>query len=669
MQIKLAGALLAATVLTSTAARAESVNAFLGPLLATAPDAATINSKCDRVVREIERRQAQLEGETGPATIDTTLQRYDDIAALLGDSSGEFTLYREVMADDARRNAGGNCAVRLSALASKIGLSRPIYDRLKAIDTSHADAPTKYYLKQTLESYVRGGVSLPADQRAEVQALQEKIAKAGNEFDANIAAGEKSIEVDPLELAGLPADYIAAHPPGKDGKVTITTTYPDYQPVMAYADSDKLRHDLSVAYAQRAWPKNDSVLQQLFHLRQQLAEKLGFRNYAELVLQDKMVNTPEKVETLLTQMSGAAKPAADRDYAKLLAMLKEKEPGATEVKPWQVSWLKAMVQKRDYDYDPQEARKYFAYDEVRDGVLKLSEDLFGVEIRKWNTPVWDPDVEPYEVYQDGKLIGRIYIDSHPRPGKFTHGNTVPFRAGIAGDSVPMAALVMNLPKGGFKTGLMEHRDVETFLHEFGHVLHHIFGGTQRWYGESGIATEWDFVEAPSQMLENWVYDYDTLAKFAKDKDGKVIPRELVEKMNKARYFGIGMSDMGQLALSNVSLKFHTEPVPEYMGEATRYYLDKYATIPAPDYDEMQDAFGHLNGYSAMYYTYRWSIVIADDMFTRFQKEGLRNRETAMEYRKDVLSKGGTEPAAELVRSFLGRDISLDAYKAKMVKDQ
>ena len=664
MHRNLACVLLAATALGSTSARAESVNAFLGPILADAPTAAPLNAQCDRIAKEIERRQAALEAQTGPATIETTLKPYDDIVALINDGMGEFSLYQQVMTDDARRKAGGDCQVRLSALSSKLSLSRPIYDRLKAIDASKADAETRYYLKLTLASYVRSGVSLPPEQRAEVQALQEKIAKVGNDFDANIADGEKSIEVDPAELAGLPADYIADHKPGADGKVKITTTYPDYQPVMAYADSDKLRHDLSVAYNQRAWPKNDALLQQLFHLRQQLAEKLGFRNYAELILQDKMVNTPQKVQTLLDQMSAAAKPAAERDYAKLLSMLKQKEPGATDIKFWQTSWLGTQVQKRDYDYDAQEARQYFEYNEVRDGILQLASDLFGIQFKKWNTPVWDPLVEPYEVYKEGKLIGRIYIDSHPRPGKYTHADTVPFRAGIAGDSVPEGALVMNLPNGN-----MEHADVETFLHEFGHLLHHTFAGTHRWFGESGITTEWDFVEAPSQMLENWVYDYDTLAKFARNKDGQVIPRALVEKMNKARYFGLGMSDMRQLGLSNISLKFHTEPVPEYVGEATRYYLDKYTLMPTPDYVQMQDAFGHLNGYSAMYYTYRWSIVIADDMFTRFQKEGLRNQKTAAEYRNDVLAPGGTMPAAQLVHNFLGRDISLDAYRAKMAKDR
>ena len=669
MRIQLVGALLAATALTATAAHAETINDFLGPIDGNPSTAAEINARCDKIASEIERRMKQLEEEAGPATIDTTFERFDDINGMINSAGGEFALDREVMADDSRRKAGGACEVRLDGLGTKLGLSRPIYDRLKAIDATNADEQTKYYLKQTLEAYVRSGVSLPPDQRAEVQALQDEISKIGNEFDANIANGTKSIEVDPSELAGLPADYIAAHKPGEDGKVTITTADPDYGPVMRYADSDDVRHKLSMAYNQRAWPENDEVLQKLFHLRQQLAMKLGFRNYAELQLQDKMLNTPEKVQNLLDEMSAAARPAAKRDYAKLLSMLKEKEPDATKVEIWQTSWLTAQVQKRDYDYDTQEARKYFAYNDVRDGILQLTQDLFGVTFKKWDTPVWDPDVETYEIFQDGKLLGQIYIDSHPRPGKYTHANAISIRNGIAGNSVPVAALVMNLPKGDHTTGLMEHGEVTTFLHEFGHLLHDVFGGTQRWLGQSGVATEWDFVEAPSQMLENWVYDYDTLAKFAKDKDGKVIPRELVEKMNKARYFDLGMFNMSQLGLTNISLKFHTEPVPKYMGEATRYYLDKYALVPEPEYYQMQDRFGHLNGYGAMYYTYRWSIVIADDMFTRFQKEGLRNRETALEYRNDVIGKGGTEPAAKLVHDFLGRDISLDAYKAKLEKDQ
>ncbi|WP_336977226.1 M3 family metallopeptidase [Altererythrobacter fulvus] len=672
MRNKIAGTLLAATALAASPAEAKaakqpSVVDFMGPLLATASDAAAIDGKCDLFVKEIERRIAELENETGPATVGTSLVRYDELIALIGGGSGEFTLYQEVMADQPRRDAGGNCQVRLSTLSSKLSLSRPIYDRLKAIDASKEDAATQFYLKQALASFERSGVALGNAERAEIQALQEKIAEVGNEFDANIAAGQKSLKVAPSELEGLPEDFIAAHKPGEDGLVTITTATPDYVPVMSYAKSDKLRQELSVIYNQRAFPENDAKLRELLHLRQQLAEKLGRRNFAELVLEDKMVNTPKKVEKLLEDMAEAALPAAKGDYAKNLAVLQELRPGATDIKFWETGWLSPIVQQRYYDYDPQEARKYFAYNDVRDGILRLTQDLFGVEIRPWKTQVWDKDVEPYEVYDQGKLIGRFYLDSHPRPGKYSHANMVPLRPGVPGKSVPLGALVMNMAKGDHSTGLMEHGDVETFLHEFGHLIHGIFGGTQRWFAQSGVATEWDFVEAPSQMLENWVYDYDTLKTFAKDKDGNPIPRDLVEKMNRARLFNAGFGDMRQLGYSNISLEFHQQPVPENMGEAARYYRGAFDLVPTPDYVEMQAAFGHLNGYSAIYYTYRWSKVIADDLFTRFSAEGLRNIATAKDYREKVLAMGGTKPASELVQDFLGREVSLDAYRAEMAK--
>jgi thimet oligopeptidase len=660
-----AAALLAATTLSAPAHAAGVLDA-MGPILAEAPDAATLDAKCDRYVGEIEARQAALESESGPATIDGTLVRFDEVTALINGGLGEFTLYQQVMADQPRRDAGANCQIRLSALGSRLSLSRPIYDRLKAIDAQGADAATVLFLSRTLQAFERSGVALDEAQRARVQELNEELARLGTEFENNIANGRQVIRVEPSELAGLPADFIAAHPPGDDGLVEISTDTPDYQPVMTYAESDALRRRLSEIYNRRAYPENDAVLTQIFTLRQELAEILGRPNYAALVLEDKMVDSPERVQELLAEMAAAARPAAMADYEKNLQVLRELRPGAEQIEFWQTGWLSPKVQQRFYAYDPQEARQYFAYDNVRDGILKLTEDLFGVDIRPWDTPLWDPDVEAYEMVEGNRVIGRFYFDSHPRPGKYTHANMIPLRPGVDGEP-PVAALVMNLPKGDHSTGLMEHSQVTTFLHEFGHMIHGMFGGHTRWLGQSGVATEWDFVEAPSQMLENWVYDYDTLAGFAVDEDGNTIPRELVEKMNRARYFNLGLGDMTQLGYANISLQFHQNPVPEDLGAATRQWRDEYAIVPAPEWVQFQDAFTHLNGYSAIYYTYRWSKVIADDLFTRFAAEGLRNPETARAYREAVLEPGGTKPAAQLVRDFLGRDVSLDAYRAELEK--
>ncbi len=659
----------------ASALQPNSAEKFMGEILSDPGDAATITQRCDAYLTEIAGRQKVLEAERGAATVQRTLQRYDDINNLIAGGASEFALYREVMADDARRQAGANCEVKLSAANTNLNLSRRVYDRLKAIDPARADDSTRLYLKRALGSFERAGVALPTEQRAKAQSLQNRISETSTAFEKAIADGRKTVLADPAELDGLPADWLAARKPGPDGKITVSTDYPDLIPVMTYANGAGLRQRLYEANLTRAYPDNDARLRDLLNLRQELATLLGRPNYAAMALEDKMLDEPAKVERLLVEMAGAAKPASDRDYARKLAVYRIDHPGATEFQPWDNAWLGQQVQKRDFAYNRQEARQYFSYDKVRDGILRLTEDLFSVTIRPWQTRTWHPQVETYEVLDRqgpsaGKLIGRFYFDSHPRPGKYNHANMINLRQGVAGRAIPVGALVMNLPAGDHSTGLMEHGDVETFLHEFGHMVHHIFGGqTARWSGLSGVATEWDFVEAPSQMLEEWVFDYDTLKRFAVDAQGNVIPPALVEKMNNARYFDMGMGDMRQLALSNISLRLHQASAPADLGARTRELDAQYNPVPlAPD-TQMQASFGHLSGYSAYYYTYRWSKVIADDLFTRFSREGLRNASTAMQYRKLVLEPGGAKPAAELAADFLGRPISLDAYKAEMAKNK
>lgn len=661
--------LLAATSGISVQARQLPIDTFIQPIQADAKDAAALKAVCDRSIAEIERRQRELETEIGPATQLRSLQRFDDLVNLISATAGESTLYREVMADEARRQAGADCEVRVANASSKLSLSRPIYDRLKAIPTIGMSDATRLFLTRTLADFERAGVASDAAKRTQIQALQEQLSKASTDFAANIANGRKTVTADPAELEGLPADYIAAHKPGADGKVVISTDYPDINPVMAYAKSEALRKRLSLANLTRAYPQNDAVLRTILDLRQQIATLLGRPNYAALVLENKMVNTPEKVEKLLADMAAAARPAGERDYAKKLAAQKLTQPDATKIEPWNSGYLGRQVQQSLYAYDRQESRKYFAYNQVRDGILALTQDLFGVEIRPWKTAVWDPAVEPYELLDHGKVIGRFYFDSHPRPGKYNHANMVPLRNGIVGRSIPVAALVMNMPAGDHATGLMEHADVTTFLHEFGHMLHGMFSPGQRWAGVSGITTEWDFVEAPSQMLEEWVYDYDTLSRFARDAKGNPIPRELVAKMNAARYFDLGIADMRQLALANISLRLHQGKAPADIGAEVKRLDAQYNLLPLMEGSQFQDAFGHLTEYSAIYYTYRWSKVIADDMFTQFAARGLRDRATADRYRRVVLQPGGSKPAAQMVEEFLGRPISLDAYKAEMARNK
>ncbi|WP_052769000.1 M3 family metallopeptidase [Aurantiacibacter marinus] len=646
---------LAATTMLATPAFAQVSN-LVGPVMAN-PTVEDIEERCHYYASLIDLNRDAIIGDAAEPTVETTLQRYDDITSTVFTGQFEGGLYAQVMGTPELRAAGGACAARIIGMQSEISLSRPLFERLEALDVSDADATTQNYHADILGQFRRAGVALDDAGRARVQEINDALAALSVEFARNIAEDGRTIEIAPHELDGLPQDYIDAREVGENGMITITTASPDVSPILSYAVNDNLRRRVLDVYSQRAWPANDEVLRQIFTLRGELADLLGYDNYAELQFAERMLNTTDKVEDLIVETEAAARPVAEADYAQLFAMLQELQPGAEQIEAHQLGWLAPKVQQANYDFDRQEAREYFQHDNVRDGIFALTQQLFGVEVRNWDTPVWHEDAEAYELIENGEVIGRFYLDSHPRPGKYTHNNVVPLYVGTPVDGIPVAALVQNMPDG-----LMEHGQVETFLHEFGHVLHFIFGSRHRWAGTSMFTVEWDFIEAPSQILENWVYDYDTLASFAVNAEGETIPRDLVERMNAVRYFGQGMGEMRQLGLTATSYNFYTQPIPGDLGEAARDWQQDYSLTPISPTQEMQAAFGHLDGYGAAYYTYGWSRVIAAEMFSRFLAEGITNPETAADYRRLVLEPGGTKPAAQLVRDFTGRTISFDAFR-------
>jgi thimet oligopeptidase len=331
--------------------------------------------------------------------------------------------------------------------------------------------------------------------------------------------------------------------------------------------------------------------------------------------------------------------------------------------PWQYGFLNEKVRREQFDVDSKVVRQYFNFDATRDGMLALVQDLFGVTIKPWATFTWHEEVEPYELWDGEKLIGHFYLDMHPRDGKYQHAAVFPIQSGITGEQPPLAGLVCNFPRGD---ELMQHSQVVTFLHEFGHLVHFLLAGDHQWSNVSGITTEWDFVEAPSQMLQEWVWDYDTISQFARNAEGEPLPEDLLERMIAARDFGLGMGTRRQLALAALSMGlYNRDPegldIKAFSDGLTREYTKFEPTEDAHFFA----SFGHLNGYSAIYYTYQWSLAIATDMFTRFQDEGLRNVETSGEYRDLVLARGGARPAGELVTDFLGREISFKPYADRL----
>jgi len=418
---------------------------------------------------------------------------------------------------------------------------------------------------------------------------------------------------------------------------------------------------------------NMDVLGQMMAKRHELATTLGYASWAEYITADKMVGTDEKAQSFIDDVVRASGARADSEYGVQLRRLQQDEPQATVVQPWQSSYYSEQVRKSSYDFDSQKVRPYFPYDRVRDGVLGLTSRLFGVEFRKVeDAPVWDASVDCYEMFEGGKLVGRFYLDMHPRDGKFNHAAQFDVRTGIEGRQIPEAALVCNFPGGEpGDPGLMQHSDVTTFLHEFGHLIHTLFAGHQKWCGIGGIRTEWDFVEAPSQMLEEWAWDPAVLATFAKHYEtGEPIPAGLVEQMKRADEFGKGLRVRRQMVYAQISLSFYRgDPAGIDTDGLVRQINDRYQPYPFVDGTHMQCAFGHLGGYSAVYYTYMWSLVIAKDMFAQFDRSDLLKPGVAVRYRNTVLAAAGTRPAAAMVEDFLGRPFNSEAWEAWLTRPE
>ena len=585
-----------------------------------------------------------------PASLDV-LAAWDEATALISDASARASLLRSVHPDAAMRDAGERCEQEAEALSTELSLDPQIHRALEAVDASREDEATRWYLFRTLRDFRRAGVDKDEQTRARVRALNEELVRIGQEFQRNIRDDVRSIEVAPPELEGLPADYVEAHASGR-----ITTDYPDYIPFMTYARSSAAREKLWKVYRQRAHPKNLEVLDRMLARRHELAALLGYPSWAAYVTEDKMIGSAQAAADFIEKIASAALQRASRDYDVL-----RKRAGAERVEAWDSEYLKERVRAEQLDFDSQSVRPYFDLDKVQQGIFDTTARMFGIEYRKVaDAPVWHTDVTAWEILEQGRVIGRFFLDLFPRDGKYKHAAQFTMTSGQSQRALPEGALVCNFPRA---PALLEHNEVVTWFHEFGHLLHHIFGGHTRWAGVSGVRTEWDFVEAPSQMLEEWCWDVSVLQRFARHHEtGEPIPAALVQRMRAADEFGKGLRVRQQMFYAATSLRFHDrDPAGLDTTALAAEMQEKYTPFRHVPGTYFQESFGHLEGYSAIYYTYMWSLVIAKDLFGTFRREGLLNAEPARRYRREILQPGGSRPAAELVKSFLGREASFDAF--------
>jgi thimet oligopeptidase len=664
---------LSTPVATAAAERIDSA-----PFYAGLGDPESLKTTMDRRQAEAQQKIDELLAVKEPRTVENTLKVYDDVKIALNAVTGPSGLIAQVHPDERMRQTAGAAAESARALGADLVLNRAVYDALAAIDVSRADAQVKFYLERELRDFRLNGVDRDQATRERIGQLQRTLDAANQEFMRAIRANEKQITVASAdELAGLPPDFIARLKPDASGALPISTDLSAVIPVLTFARNDDVRKRLFMEWQNIAYPANMATLDRILLTQHQIAQAIGFNTYADYDMADRMVGTAKAASEFIERVAAASKARAEREYEALLKRKRQDVPDAPVVNAWENAYYTELVRKANFDFDARSVRPYLPYEHVRDGVLEITSRLFGITYRPIkDAPVWHSSVEAYEALENDAVIGRIYLDTHRRPNKLnSSGLTTAVRPGLAGRSLPEAVLIMSVPGGEpGDPGLLSIEDVKTVFHEFGHVLAGILAGNGKWFG-LGRPAERDFTETTAQMFEDWVWDPATLATFAKHhQTGEPIPLALVSQMRRANEFGKAIGPLGvrgQMVQARLSLALHDRDPKNVDSTAVlRDANQRYLPWPFVEGTHRQTSTTHLanRNYSAGYYTYMWSLVIAKDLFSKFDANDLLAPGVARRFREKVLAPGGSKPAAALVEDFLGRPFNASAWEAWLNRD-
>jgi len=628
-------------------------------------DAASLRKEADTTFDRARALRRQLIAVEGQRTVQNTLVPFDEILRNIGLAGAPASTLRDTHPDAAMRQAAIQVQQQAAALRSEVMLDPRVYRAISALERLDGlDAETPYYLTKVLKEFQTAGADKSDEVREQIAALKKEIVKLQQDFRSNIVDGRATLSLKPEQMEGLPADYLKAHTPDDQGNLLITNDRVDVQPVVAYANDATVRRRASIFLRNRGYPANMDTLDKLIAARRRLALLAGFPNFAAVQMESRMAGSEARQREFLNEVDQATRDAATKQMDLLLAAKRKDEPDATLVEMWDVDYYLRQIKEQRYQFDEQEARPYFPYEQVKQGLLEISTKLFGINFRPLQTTVWHPTVEAYEVLEGGKVIGRFYLDMFPRKDKYQHFSSRLLRPGVAGKHLPESILVCNFTAPTENDpALMTPAAARTFFHEFGHLLHRLFAGGQRWMRL--LSPERDFTEAPSQLLEEWLRDPAVLATFARHYEtGEPISARLVERMNRASKFGAAVLTRRQLFAAHVALAYESGEANLDTDALARALYEKYFGGRYPEGMHPQCSFSHLGsgGYAGAYYVYQWSLVIAKDLLTGFNRKNLLDPVPARRYRNLVLSPGGSKPAATLVEDFLGRPFNLQAYR-------
>lgn len=611
-------------------------------------------------------------------TFDNTVGALDDMSVRLDDDTSIFIFMQNVSPDAKVRDQARASDEFVSNWGSALNKREDLYKAIKGYaDTNpNLKGEQKRLLEFTLRDFRRNGMALPKEQRDRLQAIDQELTKLGLQFEQNIAEDETRVPLTEAELAGVPKDTLDAQPKS-NGLYLIGMDYPTYGAVQDYCTNALTRQKVWTAYKRRGGTQNVDVLEKMIKLRAEEAKILGYATYADYVVEPRMAKNEANIQKFYAELRPIVRKKAQVDWDEFVAA-KRKDTGDANATlyPWDYTYYKNKLMKDKYAVDPQKVAEYFPMERVVQGIFDVTSRLYDISYKdvtadaaKLNLPTWHPEVKLYEVTDNKthKMLGHLFTDLYPRPNKYTHAacwGLISHKVWSDGtEQKPVAALVCNFTKSTpDKPSLLPHDEVETFFHEFGHGIHNML--SEAHYGRfAGTAVERDFVEAPSQMMENWVWEPEVLKLFARHyKTNEPLPESLLNGMIAARSLGSGLETEHQIYYGLVDQRYHTAPGGEVdttkVGVESLGELELYKGVPETYY---QASFGHLVGYDAAYYGYLWSLVYAQDMFQRFEQLGVLSPKTGAYYREKVLAKGGTEDASEMLKDYLGREPKMDAF--------
>jgi thimet oligopeptidase len=660
----LAGALLATLPLASPAKPSAAVLAIDWSLTPQ-----RIASSCAASIATVKKRADALARSRAHRTFANVVVPLETATADFSDDLAAQAFLYNVSTDPAVRKASLQCSTDAGNVLSEIAARPDLYRALAAAQQSGtAQGAAQQKLTQLwLTSLKRSGAGLPGAQRREFVALQQKLTDLQNKYQANLGNDTSAIAITAAQAQPLPPDFVAgALKKTADGGYSVPVNESTIGPFLQNETDPAARKAYYVAYNNRGGAANVALLQDAIATRDRLAHLLGYPTWAAYVLADRMASTPQRVQSFLAQIDTAILPKARQEREEDVALATA--DGKTTFDQWDQTYYENQLRKTKYAVDQNEIKQYFPVQHVVDSVLGIYQELLGVRFTRANVPVWQAQVQAYDVADaaSGRPLGRFYLDLFPRPGKYDHFANFPVvpRRVLADGSVRLAecAIVGNWPQPApGKPALLTHGDVETFFHEFGHAMAAVLADEP--YATLTNGFRQDFVEAPSQMLENWAWDPAILKRVSSNVNGGApLPDDLINKMIAARYVHYALQTTQQILYATVDMQYHTLKPPV---DTTAVWAATVAQTTPNHYvpgTHPQSEFGHLmGGYDAGYYGYLWSKVYAQDMFSRFKAQGLTNPAAGMAYRNDILAPARLqEPDAE-VRAFLGRPMNPNAF--------